>query len=105
LAGEGLQAPPPLPGQLQAGGGVESIPPELLRLVRLTISAARADRNTVTLQMKGRRVLVRREVDPEVIRAVQLVARHLTMHGLPYTELDARYAGQVVVRRASRVGT
>jgi hypothetical protein len=80
---------------------VQSVDPALFE----SISAARADRNTVTLQMKGRRVLVRREVDPEVIRAVQLVARHLTLHGLPYTELDARYAGQVVVRRASRVGT
>jgi hypothetical protein len=80
---------------------VQSVDPALFE----SISAARAERNTVTLQLKGRRVLVRRDVAPEVIRAVQAVARDLTKHGWPYAELDARYAGQVVVRRASRAGT
>jgi cell division septal protein FtsQ len=80
---------------------VQSVDPALFE----AISAARVDRNTVTLQVKGRRVLVRRDVDPDVIRAVQSVARDLTKHGWSYAELDARYAGQVVVRRGSRAGT
>jgi hypothetical protein len=42
---------------------------------------------------------VGRDAGPEVIRAVVLVAQDLNAKGRPYVELDARFAGQVVVRR------
>jgi cell division septal protein FtsQ len=80
---------------------VQSVGPSLFE----SISTARADRNTVTLQLSGRRLLVRRDVGPEVIRVLESVAHDLAVRGRPYAELDARFAGQVVVRRASRVGT
>lgn len=80
---------------------VQSIDPALFE----SITAARVERNTVTLQQGARRLLVRRDVGPEVIRVVEQVARDLVSRRISYTELDARYAGQVVVRRASRKGT
>ncbi len=80
---------------------VQSVDPALFA----SISSARADRHAVTLQLSGRRLLVQRDVGPEVIRALQLVAHDLTVRRQPHAELDARFAGQVVVRRASRAGT
>lgn len=80
---------------------VQSVDPALFA----SISTARADRNTVTLQLSGRRLLVRRDVSPEVIRAVQSVAHDLTARGQPFVELDGRFARQVVVRRTRRAGT
>jgi cell division septal protein FtsQ len=53
----------------------------------------------VVLEIGSRRVVVDRDAGPEVIRAVTLVAQDLAAKGLAYRELDARYAGQVVVRR------
>ncbi len=47
----------------------------------------------------ARRVLLARHAGPEVIRAVVLVAQDLAARARPYAELDARYAGQVIVRR------
>ena len=70
-----------------------------------SITAARIDRSTVTLQQGARRVLVMRDAGAEVIRAVDVVARDLVTRRIAYVELDARYTGQVVVRRASRTGT
>jgi nitrous oxidase accessory protein NosD len=43
--------------------------------------------------------LLRRDAGPDVIRAVVLVGQDLAATGREYTELDARFAGQVVVRR------
>jgi cell division septal protein FtsQ len=45
------------------------------------------------------RVLLARGAGPEVIQAVVLVARDLAAKAKPYAELDARFAGQIVVRR------
>jgi hypothetical protein len=53
----------------------------------------------VLLEIGHRRVLVARDAGPEVIRAVVLVAQDLAARGRAYVELDARFAGQVVVRR------
>jgi cell division septal protein FtsQ len=53
----------------------------------------------VVLEIGSRRVVVDRDAGPEVIRAVTLVAQDLAAKGQAYRELDARYAGQVVVRR------
>jgi cell division septal protein FtsQ len=70
-----------------------------------SITAARVERNTVLLQLGSRRLLVTRDVGPEVIRAVEQVAHDLTARAISYVELDARYAGQIVVRRASKART
>lgn len=79
---------------------VQSVDPTLFE----AITAARASRGDVVLQLGARRVLVDRDAGPEIIRAVVLVANDLAARARPYAELDARYAGQIVVRRAGRAG-
>lgn len=56
-------------------------------------------RGDVVLEVGPHRVLLNRDAGPEVIQAVMLVARDLAAKARSYTELDGRYAGQVVVRR------
>lgn len=80
---------------------VQTVDPTLFE----SITAARADRNTVVLQLGARRLLLMRDVGPEVIRTVELVARDLAERARPYAELDARYVGQIVVRRARSTGS
>ncbi|OLC71285.1 MAG: hypothetical protein AUH78_18480 [Gemmatimonadetes bacterium 13_1_40CM_4_69_8] len=65
------------------------------------ITAARrlGSRGDVVLEWGPRLVLLRRDAGPEVIQAVVLVAQDLALKARTYAELDARYAGQVVVRR------
>jgi cell division protein FtsQ len=58
----------------------------------------------VLLEIGPRRVLLGRDAGPEVIRAVALVAQDLTATGRAYGELDARFDGQVVVRRKLSAG-
>jgi cell division protein FtsQ len=58
----------------------------------------------VLLEIGPRRVLLGRDAGPEVIRAVVLVAQDLTATGRTYGELDARFGGQVVVRRKLSAG-
>jgi len=75
---------------------IQSLDPALFQ----TITAARVvARGDVLLESGARRVLVRRDAGPEVIRAVVTVAQDLAAKGRPYAELDARFAGQVIVRR------
>ncbi len=70
-----------------------------------TITSARGfARGDVLLELGSRRVLVSRDAGPEVIRAVVLVAQDLAAKGRPYAELDARFGGQVVVRRKPSAG-
>jgi cell division septal protein FtsQ len=59
-------------------------------------------RGDVLLELGSHRVLLARGAGPEVVEAVVLVARDLAAKARPYAELDARYAGQVVVRRKAR---
>jgi cell division septal protein FtsQ len=69
-----------------------------------TIDAARrtdVPHGDVLLELGAHRVLLSRDAGPEVIEAVVLVARDLAAKARPYAELDARYAGQIVVRRRS----
>jgi cell division protein FtsQ len=69
-----------------------------------TIDGARrtdATRGDVLLELGAHRVLLSRDAGPEVIEAVVLVARDLAAKARRYTELDARFAGQIVVRRRS----
>ena len=81
---------------------VQSVDPTLFE----EITAARASRGDVVLQLgaPSRRVLMARDAGPEIIRAVVLVANDLAARSRPYAELDARYAGQIVVRRAAGAG-
>lgn len=74
---------------------LQAIDPELFGAV----TAARATRGDVVLELGRRRVLLRGGASPEVIQGVSLVAQDLAARGRAYAELDARYAGQVVVRR------
>src|SRR6266568_2686799 len=72
----------------------------LCRAWRAGIRAARAfARGGVLLEVGPHRVLVGRDAGPEVIRAVVLVSQDLAAKRRAYVELDARFAGQVVVRR------
>jgi cell division septal protein FtsQ len=54
----------------------------------------------VVLDLDGRRLWFGPAVTAEEIRAVMAVARDLARQGRNYRELDGRFAGQVVVRRA-----
>jgi cell division septal protein FtsQ len=75
---------------------IQAVDPALFQ----TITGARgAARGGVSLEIGSRRVVVGRDAGPEVIRAVVLVVQDLAAKGRPYVELDARFAGQVVVRR------
>jgi len=81
---------------------VQAVDPALFQ----TIDAARRTetaRGDVLLELGGgaHRVLLNRDAGPEVIEAVVLVARDLAAKARPYAEIDARFAGQVVVRRRS----
>jgi POTRA domain, FtsQ-type len=75
---------------------IQSVDPALFQTIT---GARRLARGDVLLEVGSRRVLVRRDAGPEVIRAVVLVAQDLAARGRSYVELDARFAGQVVVRR------
>src|SRR5207249_4894511 len=80
---------------------IQSVDPALFQ----TITAARVvARGDVLLESGARRVLVRRDAGLEVIRAVVTVAQDLAAKGRPYAELDARFAGQVIVRRKGGAG-
>lgn len=65
-----------------------------------TIDAASAGRGgTITLELGSRRLLVRALPAEAELRAIGVVQRHLTATSRPYVELDASYAGWVIVRR------
>jgi len=81
---------------------VQAVDPALF----LTITSARGlARGDVLLELGPRHVLLGRDAGPEVIRAVELVARDLAAKGRPYVELDARFARQVIVRRTASLGS
>jgi cell division protein FtsQ len=98
-----------LPIVRTGGGGGDSGVVGLLARVQAadpalfqTIDAARggdSPRGDVVLELGSHRVLLSRDAGPEVIQAVVLVARDLAARARAYAELDARFAGQVVVRR------
>lgn len=64
------------------------------------IEAARRMQGDVVLEVDGRRLWFSPEVTAEDIRAVTAVAEDLARLGRNYGELDGRFAGQVIVRRA-----
>jgi hypothetical protein len=79
---------------------VQAVDPTLFE----EITTARSSRSDVVLELGPRRLLLAREAGPEVIRAVVLVTQDLASRSFRYAELDARYAGQIVVRRAAGGG-
>jgi cell division septal protein FtsQ len=64
------------------------------------IGAAWRVQDDVVLDFDGRRLWLGSAVTAEDIRAVMAVARDLARQGRKYQELDGRFAGQVIVRRA-----
>jgi cell division septal protein FtsQ len=64
------------------------------------IRAAWRVQNDVILDLDGRRLWLGPAVTAEDIRAVMAVAQDLARQGRNYQELDGRFAGQVIVRRA-----
>ena len=84
-------------GIVQVLARVQAFDPVLFQ----EIDAARrfGARGDVLLELGSHRVLLARDAGPEVVQAVVLVARDLAAKARRYSELDARYAGQVVVRR------
>lgn len=64
------------------------------------IRSAWRQQDDVILELDGRRVWLGPEVTAEDIRAVMAVAQDLARQGRDYRELDGRFAGQVIVRRA-----
>jgi cell division septal protein FtsQ len=78
---------------------VQAVDPALFQRI---IGARSSKRGDVLLELGAHRVLLRRDAGPAVIRAVALVGQDLAATGREYAELDARFAGQVVVRRAGR---
>src|SRR5207245_1300057 len=126
VAGRGLMVvdaagrPLPFDPARAAGGGGLDLPEQhasdsgvvgVLALIRSVdaalfqaISGARGyARGDVLVEIGARRVLLGRDAGPEVIRGVVQVAQDLAAKGRPYRELDARFAGQVVVRPGARL--
>jgi len=65
------------------------------------ISSARSRGGDVVLELDGGRVLLAPPVDAGVVLSVSAVRRDLAARSLAWRELDARYRGWVVVRRAA----
>jgi len=84
------------PGVVAVLAVVQAVNPAMFQSV---IAARGLARGGVVLDCGSYRVLLRRDAGPAEIRAVALVARDLAARRRRYTELDARFAGQVVVRR------
>jgi len=79
---------------------IQAFDPALFQVVDAARRLNR-ERGDVLLECGPHRVLLAHDAGPEVVQAVALVARDLAAKARPYAELDARYAGQIVVRRRS----
>jgi hypothetical protein len=64
------------------------------------VRSAQRVQDDVLLDFDGRRLWFGPAVTAEDIRAVMAVAQDLARQGRSYQELDGRFAGQVIVRRA-----
>jgi hypothetical protein len=80
---------------------IQSVDPALFQTITSARGLARGD---VVVELGPRHVLLGRDAGPEVVRAVVRVLEDLAAKGHPYLELDARFAGQVVVRHKARTG-
>lgn len=85
-------------GVTEVLGLVRAVDPSLFQSIT---TARRMARGAVVLDegSSHRRVLLGLDPQPEVIQAVVRVQQDLAAKGRPYAELDARFAGQIVVRR------
>lgn len=77
---------------------VAEVDPTLFRQVTTARRTGR-NRGDCLLEFGSRRVWLRPDAGPEVIQAVVRVTEDLAAKRRVYVELDARYAGQIVVRR------
>jgi cell division protein FtsQ len=91
---------------LPIAGGADRTIAQVLARVQMSdavlfgrIEAARRVGDDVVLETDGRRLWFSPRVTAEDIRAVAAVAQDLARRGRRYGELDARFAGQVIVRR------
>lgn len=76
---------------------VQAVDPALFQRITSARSSKRGD--VLLEEADAHRVLLRRDAGADVIRAVVLVGQDLAATGREYAELDARFAGQVVVRQ------
>jgi cell division septal protein FtsQ len=76
---------------------VQAVDPALFQ--RITGARSTKAGDVLLEEADTHRVLLRRDAGPDVIRAVVLVGQDLAATGRDYAELDARFAGQVVVRQ------
>lgn len=83
---------------------IQSVDPALFQAITSARAAKQGGNGGVILELGSHRVLIARDAGPEVIRAVVQVAQDLSAKGRSYRELDARFAGQVVVRRKATAG-
>ncbi len=65
------------------------------------VVSARVHGGEVVLDLTQGRVRLELPVDPEVVRSVSAVRRDLAASGRAWRELDGRYRGWIVVRRAA----
>jgi cell division protein FtsQ len=90
----------PDPAVARVLGRLQELDPELFSRV-VTASQVGGD---VVVDLGGRRLWLRPDVSAEVIRAVTAAEQVLGQQGRAWTELDGRFAGQVVVRGRGRAG-
>lgn len=64
------------------------------------VSAADRTGATVVLELGREQVLVEAAVPPETLRAIEVVRSHLADTKRPFTQIDARFEGWIVVRRS-----
>lgn len=94
---------PDLPVAARADGAVARVLASVLlndALLFARIRSAWRVQDDVVLDLDGRRLWFGPAVTAEDIRAVMAVAQDLARQGREYRELDGRFAGQVIVRRA-----
>ena len=80
---------------------IRAVDPVLFQDITTARAVARRD---AVLEFGKRRVVLARDAGPDVIESVALVAQDLAARGRAYAELDARYAGQIIVRRRASGG-
>ena len=86
----------PEPTLTRALATIRGADPQLFRLVD---GVRRGPGATLVLELGDQRVLLREDPMASEIRAVETVGWHLTQNTVPFSELDARFDGWVVVRR------
>ncbi len=77
---------------------VQSVDPTLFAQITGARTLGEED---VALELGTRDVLFRRDASTADVMGVELVARDLAAKSRDYSELDGRFAGQVVVRQAA----